>query len=192
MARKVYFIRPIGLKGPIRIGGSHHPAELLKNVARWSPLPLEIVATAAGNHAARVCAMFSEQHMHGGWFKPNAGMERMISRLAAGSPLGDIIDLKSKFVPFARSRVRYTADYRRRVSYVHRLRWFSKKTGRRIPNDVREIIHRWAGSSSRPAVLPTEAEIARLELVLDGTRDAQARAICRRFTRRQRLGGSMR
>ena len=42
--RYVYFIKPVGMEGPIKIGCSIMPTERLEGLAVWSPFPLEIVA----------------------------------------------------------------------------------------------------------------------------------------------------
>lgn len=46
----VYFIRPVGMDGPVKIGGSGVPKNRLNNLMTWSPFPLEVAATDDGGY----------------------------------------------------------------------------------------------------------------------------------------------
>lgn len=48
--KSIYFIRPVGQRGPIKIGCSYLPLDRLRGLCQWSPLPLEVVATCDGQH----------------------------------------------------------------------------------------------------------------------------------------------
>jgi hypothetical protein len=92
----VYFIRPKGQMGPIKIGCSHHPEMRTYFFQTWSPFELEVVAVTPGSWCLerQIQAMFAEQHSHGEWFFPCRALLSLIDRLAAGEKIGDIIDVE--------------------------------------------------------------------------------------------------
>lgn len=49
--RLIYFMRPVGQLGPIKIGCSKTPDLRLDTMARWSPQLLEIICTTSGTMA---------------------------------------------------------------------------------------------------------------------------------------------
>jgi hypothetical protein len=90
----IYFIRPVGQRGPIKIGCSHLPLERLRAFSQWSPIPLEVVATCDGQHHGverRLHLMFQTAHSHGEWFHPLPDLEAFVARVAAGEQIDDII-----------------------------------------------------------------------------------------------------
>lgn len=89
----VYFIRPVGASGPVKIGHSTYPGARLSVYRTWSPVPLEIVATlkvAGDDHARkRRCALlvekrfhikYAKQRLHHEWF---AASDELLSDIAA-------------------------------------------------------------------------------------------------------------
>lgn len=48
MSRRVYFIKPVGLAGPIKIGCSYSPEKRRSALDCWSPFALEIIAQIDG------------------------------------------------------------------------------------------------------------------------------------------------
>lgn len=82
----VYFLRPIGMDGPIKIGFSDQPERRLKEMAMWSPFPLEIIAVVPGGKylEGRLHAAFADVRLHWEWFKPIPDLKLAIRRLAAG------------------------------------------------------------------------------------------------------------
>lgn len=83
----VYFIRPIGLAGPVKIGCSKDPPHRLRAYQYWSPLPLEIVALVqdAGELEPRFHALFREHHSHHEWFHAAPEITATIEAIAAGT-----------------------------------------------------------------------------------------------------------
>jgi hypothetical protein len=57
----VYFIKPIGMDGPIKIGCSISPDNRKRTLETWSPFPLEIVATIEGDF--RIERQFHGRHL---------------------------------------------------------------------------------------------------------------------------------
>lgn len=66
----IYFLKPIGEKGPIKIGCSSMPQERLKAVQIWSPVFLEIVAIVDGHVTLEnfLHRHFLADRLHGEWF----------------------------------------------------------------------------------------------------------------------------
>lgn len=84
--RYVYFVRPVGMDGPIKIGTSRKPDTRLLELAVWSPWPLEMIGAAPGNAAAEslLHRCFSEQHSHREWFRTSPLLLRIIDRILSG------------------------------------------------------------------------------------------------------------
>lgn len=91
----VYFIKPVGLPGPIKIGFSTLGKARLMNISTWSPFPLEIVASAAGTveieRAVHNC--FAHCHSHREWFHAAPDLLAFIEKVRDGVAIGDAIDL---------------------------------------------------------------------------------------------------
>lgn len=88
----VYFIRPIGMSGPIKIGTSVDPEKRLRDISVWSPLPLEIIGKFPGSAAQEnyLHRRFADQHSHGEWFRPSELLLWTIERILAGEPLASV------------------------------------------------------------------------------------------------------
>lgn len=68
--KNVYFMRPVGERGPVKIGCSCEPEKRLRSVEIWSPLKLEIAAFVPGGHREEsiLHQMFGADRLHGEWF----------------------------------------------------------------------------------------------------------------------------
>lgn len=86
LLRHVYFIRPIGQLGPIKIGCTRTSYRRLQQLRTWSPLPLELVAELPGGKAVE--RQFHDRHAefrsHGEWFNWSPTLERDMDLIAAG------------------------------------------------------------------------------------------------------------
>lgn len=82
--KTVYFIRPKGKKGPIKIGCSVRTARRLRDIEIWSPVLLEIAATAPGDnrHELALHDRFMESHLHGEWFDANPELIALVAQVA--------------------------------------------------------------------------------------------------------------
>ena len=98
MSRYLYFIRPVGMQGPVKIGSSNIPERRLEALMKWSPYVLEIVATAPGSHALEfnVQDCFYDDLLHHEWFHPSARLDKLMADLRAGVPLADALDLNDR------------------------------------------------------------------------------------------------
>lgn len=99
--RYIYFIRPVGMDGPIKIGISDAPVRRLRGLMAWSPVALELLATFPGTKTeeAMLHSHFLDQRDHGEWFKSSPSMLDLIARIHAGEPLSDIIDMTAQRRP---------------------------------------------------------------------------------------------
>lgn len=168
----VYFIKPVGMGGPVKIGCSYIPLRRLENLMVWSPYPLEIAATVDGDFELeiRLHTRFRHLHSHHEWFHEAPELTEAIERIKAGHPIDDAAQLSG----VVGKRVRnIDKEWRRRVSYSHRLSWALRRLWESqpesyasIPPDVVGIMERWGGYRIANRQPPDADEVARLELVL--------------------------
>lgn len=85
--KRVYFIRPIGMQGPVKIGCSSSPDGRKRSLASWSPFPLEIVCEIEGGHdiERRFHAKFAGSHRSHEWFDWTPELARVMSEIRVGS-----------------------------------------------------------------------------------------------------------
>ena len=85
--KQVYFIKPIGMAGPVKIGGSCHPDKRVGSLADWSPFPLEVIATIEGDYVTerRFHALFEAFHYHREWFHGHADIFAAVAQINAGA-----------------------------------------------------------------------------------------------------------
>jgi hypothetical protein len=79
----IYFIKPVGMAGPIKIGLSENPKRRLNEYRAWSPFVLEMVGTVPGNWDDEqfLHECLADDHSHGEWFHPSAQVQRVIERV---------------------------------------------------------------------------------------------------------------
>lgn len=106
MTSSIYFMRPVGMRGPIKIGYSVNPKKRLHGVLEWSPFDLEIIATTPGNapDETKVHDHFASAHVRGEWFHPTEELLALIDRVKAGEPLSSLIDMSERVSALRRAR----------------------------------------------------------------------------------------
>lgn len=175
--RHVYFAKPVGMDGPIKIGCSTLPHSRLMQLATWSPFPLEIIGFVPGTFADEtfIHQCFADLHTRHEWFMSSPALRETIQAILDGGSIDSARSiLKSK------GKIRNTLgkkrsdESRRRQSYNFRIIWACKRLHietehERVyfsaPKDVCEIIERWGGNPYRgiDAIPPTDAEIALID-----------------------------
>lgn len=138
----VYFIRPVGLEGPVKIGVSTMSWLRLEELMRWSPLPLEVVATldGGGNLELRFHAKFKHLHSHKEWFKPDPELSATIADIQAGR--FDVSTLPpGECVTQARTGKARSAEARRRIGVTARY-FGAKRRGFTPPADLARLMDR--------------------------------------------------
>lgn len=88
----VYFVKPVGMNGPIKIGTSLYPDERILKFAVWSPFPLEVIGTIPRGMASETYLhhRFSHQHSHREWFHSSPLLLQTIERLLSGEHLSSV------------------------------------------------------------------------------------------------------
>ena len=195
--RLVYFIKPVGMDGPIKIGCSSVPAKRLEDLSVWSPFPLEVIATAPGSYKVEQALhqRFAFLHSHREWFHANPELTVAIRRIASGVPIEKAVDLSLVTGSIRKSGKggRPVPEYRKgHRSYSARVRWAQKKvrklgedTAWHAPDDVCEIMHRWNGNPYHgiEGVRPTAEQFKRLDEYLA---DPAAHSVIPKWRRKDR------
>jgi hypothetical protein len=85
--RTVYFIRPVGMAGPVKIGCSRYIEDRRDTLACWSPFALEIAASLPGtmNLERQFHARFAADHQRQEWFRWSPELQSVIDAVAAGT-----------------------------------------------------------------------------------------------------------
>lgn len=129
----VYFLRPVGADGPVKIGHSGCPLVRLKAVSSWSPVELEIAAYTPGSRSleSRFHAMFAKDRLHGEWFAPSDALSAMIANIQCGE-----FDVDSLPTERVRGDGNWTDVSRFSVSMAAALRRVGARVS--IPENVRQ------------------------------------------------------
>lgn len=116
---RIYFIRPIGEIGPVKIGCSRVPENRLHLMTRWSPQPLEVVHSFDGSFKleANIHACLADAHIHWEWFRPTPQVVGLVDRLQAGIPIELALDLSNRVGTIRVPRMRGAGGKRFRNSW---------------------------------------------------------------------------
>jgi hypothetical protein len=150
----VYFMKPKGRKGPIKIGCSSGPEQRLETLSAWSPYPLEIVGTVPGGFPDEsfLHRCLADDHLHREWFKATP---RVIGVMQKVLEARGVETVKSEMAPAGTIRknirrkrtenVKLRFSYSRKVSFcedrtrkIQRDRW-------KAPDDIHRILNTWRG-----------------------------------------------
>jgi len=129
--KTVYFIKPIGMDGPVKIGGSKLPTKRRDELEVWSPFPLEIVAELPGNLLVerQFHALFEHLHENREWFTAAPELIAVIEQIKAGT-----FDVASLPEPRGlRPMGRRTAAFTRQLSLSQRVTHTERRTGYKCP-----------------------------------------------------------
>ena len=136
--RRVYFIRPVGAEGPVKIGCSFAPEGRLSSLMTWSPFPLEIVASVAGdlNLERRFHHRFAHLYSHREWFRAAPELSATIAAIQAGS--FDTATLPSTGLTRPLNRRAPMSERLRRLTGINiRLNYWTNGVGLIAPDSVR-------------------------------------------------------
>lgn len=143
--RRVYFIKPVGMIGPVKIGCSKSPDNRLSCLATWSPFALEIVASVEGDFLLerRFHAAFLHLHERREWFRWAPDLQLVIDQVARGefdcAALPEPAYVSGRTVG---SRRRWTPFQKERASLNSRVTALTRKTGYRCPHDPYDAMTR--------------------------------------------------
>ena len=179
----IYFMKPVGAEGPIKIGCSNWPEERLKQIMVWSPVELELVHCFKADRSVerKLHRCFSDLHLRSEWFKADERLVKAIAALVAGEKLEDAVDLSDDRGPIykgASGKRNIPPEMQGYISYSSRLRNAARrvakadKFGRTLPLDVQEILSKWQGyvpgthGLVRRPKRPTPEQFERLDEVI--------------------------
>lgn len=147
----VYFVKPVGMPGPIKIGYTANTAKRVEGLTVWSPFKLEVLHTVPGNMKLemKVHAHFADLHSHHEWFHPGDRLVTAIKLMQAGQALEEVVDLDDRRGSIT-GRPEWTPERRNRLSYTTRVRWaflrFRQENGHvrcALPARVKQIVDDW-------------------------------------------------
>lgn len=175
-AAHVYFLKPIGLDGPIKIGHSMNPKSRLETLAIWSPWPLEIIGSVPGRiqDEQYLHRCFLDCHSHYEWFRSTPLLRHTIATIIAAGrvdPAQLSLTEKGSVRKKTRRVINLTPARRLYLSWAARIRAAERRLygdperRHHAPADVQAIINAWSGNRYMNIKQrdPTLAEIARLE-----------------------------
>ena len=86
--RTIYFIKPIGMDGPIKIGITFQVEKRFRELLKQSPFDLEILAlheNAETRTEHRIHRMLVSTHRRHEWFEPSPELQALIDAVNAGT-----------------------------------------------------------------------------------------------------------
>jgi hypothetical protein len=105
--RHVYFIKPVGMDGPVKIGSAVRYTERVSQISLWSPFELELVAHIEGGQLLedRFHAYFIDDHYRQEWFHYTPRMGEVIRAVQDGT-------FDVSILPPSLGPIRHAARYR--------------------------------------------------------------------------------
>lgn len=90
----IYFLKPVGMDGPIKIGFTTMFDKRVMELANWSPIPLELIGTVPGNlsQESLIHRSFADDHSHREWFRATPRVNAFIEAVLATRDLHPAID----------------------------------------------------------------------------------------------------
>ena len=170
----VYFIKPAGFDGPIKIGCSQVPERRLIDLTVWSPWPLELVGAVKGTNRDEVNFhnRFKDCHSHREWFHSTPLLRATITAVLRAGDFSPILHLPVIGAIRNVSRKPRTESARRRISYAAKVRCAQQRMRNqegaggiwRTPDDVVHIIDVWRGEPYQniPGREPSMEEMVRI------------------------------
>lgn len=163
--KRVYFMKPIGMAGPIKIGCSDLPERRLRTYDIWSPFPLELLATAPGSfwHERALHWLFRGSHSHGEWFYVDQALLSVIDHVRLNGVLPPLeaspANAKSRRRNPGRPNSRVKSALTGRISSAerHAFGYWGKENR---PAWVSDAVASWQGPHTPP---PTADLVAKLE-----------------------------
>lgn len=187
-ATHVYFIRPVGMDGPIKIGCSQKPLQRLKALSPWSPFPLELIGSVRGDFGDEVelHKRFSDLHTHREWFMSSPLLRHAIERILGGESISDVCrDIAPKKSIRNQNKPIRTPDRDLFLQYGRKIKRAIEKRSNKegsyyTPSDIKTIMHRWRCDrvNGHLPITPSPEEFARLDEYIA---DPMATAVFRKW-----------
>lgn len=123
----VYFIKPAGLDGPIKIGSSKRPAIRVIDLAAWSPWPLQLIGAVHGSTEDErfLHKCFADCHSHREWFHSTPHLRETIQKILEQGIQFARCNLTPKGV--IRNQTPRSLESRQRTSIAQKASWARRK-----------------------------------------------------------------
>jgi hypothetical protein len=94
----LYFLKPIGMDGPIKIGCAKVPEVRMRTFAVWSPFPLELIGKVPGigTDERFLHRCFADSHTHFEWFLYTPELARAIAQILEA---GTVDVVRDRLIP---------------------------------------------------------------------------------------------
>lgn len=171
--RCIYFAKPVGMDGPIKIGCSSIPLDRITQLAEWSPIPLEFLGAVAGNYMDEqfLHSCFADLHSHHEWFHPTPELRDIIEKvIQCGSvaSVSHLISPKGKIRQRRNGAPNWLHPFLAAERKINRIRQEMMRAGRlewHEPEDIARMMRDWRGDPERGirGKSPTDAELRRLD-----------------------------
>lgn len=141
--KRVYFIKPVGMQGPVKVGCSISPDGRRASLETWSPFSLEIIAEIEGDHdlERRFHGRFIPSHRSREWFDWSPDIQAVIEAVNAGTfDTGDLpapVEVCKRMKGQKRPR---TPDQRLQQSYSLRAASLVRRSGHTSPVNYYDIL----------------------------------------------------
>lgn len=177
----VYFIKPVGQDGPVKIGHSTYPADRLPALQTWSPVDLELVTQFAAPRQTEsdLHERFARWQVRGEWFEATPELTDLIAGIRDGGHLQDLIDLSAKTGKLTRrpntksALAKVVGSYKLRVERARQKGGALRGRQLDLPTPVRAILSSAGGYRQAYRAL-TPSEIDTLEAYIADTRRTPA------------------
>jgi hypothetical protein len=113
--KQIYFLRPVGFEGPIKIGCSAWPGDRLLSLAKWSPFPIELMTQGIGDHTLEraLHRLFAADRSHKEWFRTSAPLMSGIEAVRCGAAVDAAFGLTLKPTGRTWPKARYVLEAQR-------------------------------------------------------------------------------
>lgn len=162
----IYFLRPIGADGPVKIGCSQEPTARLVQMMTFGHSQLEIVATVPGGPdlELNLHECFLDTHSHREWFNASPRMTAMLTALQDGKPIHEAVDLSRRLGTFkrkGRGPAKTSDAWKERIAFNRRRRHGRREEDSQWPVDIDVLM-----THAHRHTPFTDAQRARIEQVL--------------------------
>lgn len=138
----VYFLRPVGADGPVKIGCSSYPEERLQSFMLWSPVALEVVAKLHGDELLewRFHQAFSDFHSHSEWFRSAPIITATIKAIGLGATDFWFLPRSATRLKAGRRPITYTPEARLAANLNLSLGQLTSRAGITAPRAIQAAV----------------------------------------------------
>lgn len=148
MSGFVYFVKPVGQLGPIKVGHSIYPPSRLVSLQTWSPVELELVSQFEGSLETEraIHERFAQWQVRGEWFEPVDDLVSLAHGIRDGLSIDDLVDLSIKTGKLFRKpntkspKAMIVGSYKLRVERARQYAGGVRGKPVELPDDVRAIL----------------------------------------------------